>query len=300
VYEADTGLDITGGVGLPKLSIVSDDGKQRQDVPDCPDHSLPSTQALTDGLAGSGPGAGNDSLPTTKLGGRNPPVWVRYTNAANGLANGVLNNDRTGDTPAWPAASSGANMVPSGGFYENIHNAYMTSFVTSSYGDVTVYHGKAPTTPRTFDGQPTMGTGQLRYWSMCSNASTTQYLACVKDDDVRLDSKGDYTVVVSTAANRPKTATAACGIAWLPKGPLPSAPIILRNMLPAAGFKQAIQNAKQGTEQKTLGAYYPFGYYFRHAADFDSWVAAHGGCTGLTWPAKVQTYRPPGVPVVDR
>src|SRR5204862_399746 len=189
--------------------------------------------------------------PSKKRGETNPPAGVRHTNPANGVANGGMRNARTADTPVWPAVSDGTNMVPSGGFYENVHNAYMTTFDTASFGDVLVFHGRAPTTPRTYDGEPTMGTGQLRYWSMCSNASTTQYLGCVKDDDVRLDSKGYYTVVVSTAANRPKAADASCGIAWLPKGPLPSAPIILRNMLPDPSFKQAIQNAKQGTEQKT-------------------------------------------------
>jgi hypothetical protein len=296
VYEPDTGLDITGGKGLPRLSLVADDGSQRHDIPDCADHSLPSTQPLTDGLAAAGAGAGDDSIPSTKLGGRNPPLWLRYTNAVNGVANGVLNNDRTGDTPLWPAVSSATNTIPSGGFYENVHNAYMTAFDSSSFGDILVFHGKAPTTPRTFDGELTMGSGQLRYWSMCSNTSTTQYLGCVKDDDVHLDGQGYYTVVISTAATRPTTATSACGIAWLPKGPLPSAPIILRNMLPAPTFKQAIQNASQGTELRTLGPYYPRGFYFRHASDFDSWVAAHGGCAGFKWPANVQTYRPPSLP----
>jgi hypothetical protein len=71
-------------------------------------------------------------------------------------------------------------------------------------------------------------------------------------------------------------------------------------MLPDPAFKQAIQNARQGTEQKTLGPYYPSGYYFHHAADFDAWVAANGGCGAVKWPAKVQTYQPPGVPIVDR
>jgi hypothetical protein len=296
VYEADKGLDIAGGVGLPRLSLVADDGSQRRAVPDCPDHSLPSTQALTDGLAAAGSGPGSDSLPSTQLGGRNPPQWVRYTNAVNGLANGVLNNDRTGDTPAWPPVSAATNTLPSGGFYENVNNAYMTAFDSSSFGDVLVFHAQAPTTPRTYDGERTMGTGQLRYWSMCSNASTTQYLGCVKDDDVRLDANGYYTVVISTAANRPASARPGCGISWLPKGPLPSAPIILRNMLPAPGFAQAIQNAKQGSEEATLGAYYPRGYYFDHAANFDAWVAANGGCSGFTWPASVQTYRPPTLP----
>jgi hypothetical protein len=299
VYEADRNLDITGGVGLPKLSLVSDDGSRREEIPNCPDHSLPSTGAVTDGLAGSGPGAGNDRIPSTKLGGRNPPVWVKYTNAANGVANGVLNNDRTGDTPVWPVARDATNLPPSGGFLENVHNAYMTTFDTAAFGDVLVFHAKAPTTPHTFGAEAVMGTGQLRYWSMCSNTSSTQFLACVKDDDVALDATGSYTVVVSTAANRPAGANGSCGIGWLPKGPLPSAPIILRNMLPDPTFAQAIQQATQGTEEVTLGAYYPRGYYFSHASDFDAWVAANGGCAAFKWPASVQTYRPPGLPVID-
>jgi hypothetical protein len=145
-----------------------------------------------------------------------------------------------------------------------------------------------------------MGSGQLRYWSMCSNTSTTQYLACVKDDDVALGRNGYYTVVISTAANRPATANASCGIEWLPKGPLPSAPIILRNMLPDPRFRHAIQDVPaQGREQATLGPYYPDGYYFDHATNFDAFVNANGGCAAFSWPRKPPaSYTPAGVPGV--
>jgi hypothetical protein len=301
VYEADQGLDEMGGVGLPTISLVSDDGSQRQTLPDCPAHSLPSTQSLTDALAAAGSGAGNDSVPSVELGGQNPPTWIRYTNAVDGVANGVLNNPRTGTT--WPTAQQTTNMLPSGGFYENVDNAYMTAFDSASYGDILVFHGKAPTTPQTFlPSDTTMGSGQLRYWSMCSNTSTTQYLGCIKDDDVKLDSQGYFTVVISTAANRPATANPSCGIEWLPKGPLPSAPIILRNMLPDPSFTQAIQDVPPGsnTEQQVLGPYYPTGTYFDHAANFDSFVNANGGCAGFSWPyaSPPSTYRPPGLPGV--
>ncbi len=311
VYEADQGLDEQGGVGLPEVSLVSDDGSERQSIPDCPDHSLPSTQQVTDGLAGAGQGAGNDSVPSAELGGQDPPVWLKYTNLANGVGNGVLNNPRTG--AAWGPYQSATNMLPSGGFYDNLDNAYMTTFDTSSYGDILVFHGKAPVTPRTYSSSDTtMGMGcpisratglpacQLRYWSMCSNTSTTQYLGCVKDDDVKLEANGDYTIVISTAANRPASANPSCGIDWLPKGPLSSAPIILRNMLPDPGFTQAIQDVPaQGQEQATLGPYYPQGYYFDHAANFDQFVASNGGCAGFTWPAAPPTsYRPAGLPGV--
>jgi hypothetical protein len=224
-------------------------------------------------------------------------VWLRYTNAVNGVANGTLNNPRTG--AAWPPVQQATNMLPSGGFYENVDNAYMTAFDTSSYGDVLVFHGKAPSTPRTYlPSDTTMGSGQLRYWSMCSNMSTTQYLACVKDDDVTLGHGGYYTVVISTAANRPATAKASCGIEWLAKGPLPSAPIILRNMLPDPKFTHAIQDVPaQGQERATLGPYYPNGYYFDHATNFDAFVASNGGCAGFAWPRRSPaSYRPPGLP----
>ena len=273
-----------GGESLPEVSLVSADGTEREAIPDCPAHSLPSTQLLTDQLASSGSGAGSDVVPSAELGGQDPPVWLKYSNLVNGVGNGVLNNPRTG--AAWGPFQQATDMLPPGGFYDNLDNAYMTTFDTSSYGDILVFHGRAPITPRTFGGEPVMGTGQLRYWSMCSNTTATQYLACVKDDDVALDSGGDYTIVISTAATRPQTANPACGIEWLPKGPLPSAPIILRNMLPDPSFTQAIQDIPaQGLEQQTLGPYYPRGYYFDHAADFDSFVAQNGGCSGFTWPS---------------
>jgi hypothetical protein len=92
---------------------------------------------------------------------------------------------------------------------------------------------------------------------------------CVRDDHVPLDSQGDYTIVVSTAANRPANATAACGVAWLPAGPLPQTVLILRNMLPAPGFSAAVQHAAPGTERATMGPYYPVGRYYASVADFE-------------------------------
>ncbi len=298
LYEPDQGQDIFGGAGLPAVSLVSDDGTQRERLPDCPDHSLPSTQQLTTSMAGSGSGPGNDSIPSPELGGQDPPIWLKYTNLVNGVGNGVLNNPRTGAT--WPAVQSTSNMLPSGGFYDNLDNAYMTAFDSSSYGDVLVFHGKAPTTPQTYPATATkMGTGQVRYWSICVNTTSTQYTGCVKDDDVTLDSQGYFTIVISTASNKP--ATAACpGIKWLPKGPTPSAPVILRNMLPDPAFAQAIQKIPaQGQEQATLGPYYPNGYYFDHAANFDSFVNANGGCGAFSWPYSnpPKSYQPKGLPL---
>jgi hypothetical protein len=227
------------------------------------------------------------------LGGRNPPVWTKYTNAANGVANGALNNETTGG--AYPPAQQGTNQLPSGGFYENIHNAYMTSFYSAAFGDVVLFRAKAPTTPRTYDGEPVMQSGQLRYFSFCTNTAASNYLACRNDDAIPVDSQGYYSVAISTAANRPSNATDACGIAWLPSGPTPQSVLILRNMLPASNFPQAIQNAKQGTEEQTLGAYYPRGTYFHRTVDFEK-LGCHPAATPPQFHTGTGSVNPLGLP----
>jgi hypothetical protein len=264
VYEADHGLDLAGGVGLPTLKVVAPGG-QSTTLPDCPDNSAPDA-GLTQALAASGFGALPQTAPTG-LGGTNPPTWTKYTNAANGVANGALNNNATGS--AYPPAQQGTNQLPSGGFFENINNAYVVSFYSAGFGDVLLLRAKAPITPRTYDGEPVMQAGQLRYYSFCTNTAASNYLACRNDDAIPVDSQGYYSVAISTAANRPSNATDACGIAWLPAGPTPQTVLILRNMLPAPNFAQAIQNAKQGTEQQTMGAYYPRGTYFQRSSDLE-------------------------------
>ena len=55
--------------------------------------------------------------------------------------------------------------------------------------------------------------------------------------------------------------------------------------------------AAQGREQTTLGPYYPLGYYFDHAENFDAFVKANGGCAAFAWPRKPPaSYRPAGLP----
>jgi hypothetical protein len=89
---------------------------------------------------------------------------------------------------------------------------------------------------------------------------------CTHDEEVPLDVQGDYTLVISTAANRPSNTTAACGVIWLPAGPTAQTVVILRNMLPAPEFANAIQNATQGTELQTMGPSYPNGRYYTVSA----------------------------------
>ena len=114
------------------------------------------------------------------------------------------------------------------------------------------------------------GGDQLRYWSFCQNEPATQrYIGCRRDDQVRVDGNGNYTIVVSQPGDWPKAAQQRCRAAsWIPWGPQPDGVMIYRHMLPDPGFAEAIQKNSRGQEAAQMGAYYPTGRYF------GSWQAA--------------------------
>lgn len=265
IYEGDQGQGNEGGVPLPDITLVTASG-QRTALPQCPDAAAPNT-GYTQTLANAGTGDPSP-LPHLGLGGVNPPVWHKFTNAVSGVITASTDNEITGAEGA-TATQQTDQALPDGGFADNPDNKYMSTFFSQDYGQVLAFRAKAPTFPATYDGEPVMGTGQLRYWSFCTNSQVTAYYACRQDDQIPTDANGYYTVVISTAAARPKNATEACGVAWLPAGAFPQSIVILRNMLPDPSFTQAIQNARPGTEEQTLGEYYPRGTYYATTADFE-------------------------------
>jgi hypothetical protein len=263
IYEGDRGQGITGGVPLPDITVVTADG-QRIAIPQCPDTMVPDL-GLNATLANSG--SGSPQGVNTKLGGTDPPIWHKFTNAVTSVVMVNTNNPALGQQTD--------KLLPPGGFGDNPDNKYVYSTFTQDFGQVLALRAKAPTYPSTYDGEARMGTGQLRYWSFCTNTQATQVYACRQDDQIPTDKSGYYTIVVSTAAARPRNATSACGVAWVPAGPVPQSILILRNMLPAAGFSHAIQNAQLGTEEQTMGDYYPRGRYYATTADFER-LGCHG------------------------
>jgi hypothetical protein len=264
IYVPDLGDDIDGGVPLPRVSVVTSGGK-RTTVADCPD-VIPDTGA-NETLAASGTATPLPSLPVSAS-----LVWRKYTNLATHDA-AIYGAGTPIPAAVMPRTDQ---VVGSGGFWENIDNKYIYAQMYQTLGQVLVLHAKAPTTPHTFAGERQMGTGQLRYWSVCAeNPQTTQFFGCAHDEQIPLDRHGYYTIVISTAAARPSNATLACGVAWIPAGPLKRTELLMRNMLPSPGFKQAIQNVRVGHEQQDMGAYYPAGRYYASALDFE-----HTGCGG--------------------
>lgn len=251
IYEGDLGQGIKGGVPLPKLTFVTSSGL-RLPVPQCPDLMLPDL-GLNSLIANAGTA---DPLPLDLTGkAENPPVFRKFTGTFQALLGDNALTDQLGE----------------GGFGDNPDNKYVFSHFSPSHGAVLALRGKAPTYVPTFHGEPFMATGKdMRYWSFCTNAMTTQVFACRNDDRVVVDEDGYYTIVISTSAARPQNAVEACGVSWLPAGPLPSSVLILRNMLPSPTFAHAVQNTTPGTEEAVMGDYYPRGTYYPTTADFEN------------------------------
>ena len=245
IYTPDRGTGVTGGVPLPTITVVDAEGN-RTPLPACPEGGLPDV-GVDESLANAGTGEPLPSAPGGEATG--PPVWRKFTGYGS-------------------AATGGDSPVGSGGFGDNHEQAYIHTTFDKTQGEVLVFRGRAPTYVPTWDDVAVMGEAQLRFWTMCTYGAATNGYDCRRDETVPLDGDGFYTYVISTAASRPSNAIEQCGVAWLPAGPTTEARVILRHLLPAPGFAQAIQNVEFGREIEMMGEYYPLGSYMS-AADFE-------------------------------
>lgn len=222
---------------------------------------------------------GEAPLPTVgyTLAGTSTPVASGLSCAAvrdapgSGVANGAVAGtswpfDAPGvaaQPPSWGLARSGrtanqagpATVYTGNPFFANFDNTYLSLLVGRNAADVVAIRGKAPTFPDTRDAKRMPG-GQVRYWSVCSNDfPTTRYVACLADQDVRLDADGYFTIVVSDPQHKPVLAPTDN---WLPAGPYEDYFLLYRHMLPDPGFAQAIQRVPDAQHiQSTMGDYYP-------------------------------------------
>jgi hypothetical protein len=206
------------------------------------------------------------------------------------------------------------NETPAVSFFPNPANTYIFAYIDRRLGpapgghNVFVMHFKIPSTPETYLGNPgpnDNGTVQARYMSLCTYTSPAiatniqQFEKCLNDQTMLPDKNRMVTIVLSTAQDRPKNATAACGVAWqelspygdnfgiigkakelvnpgvLPDGQLGAGTdpylynVVIRQQLPNASFQQAFANIPTNKVIKPfLGPYYPGGTYMT-AQQFD-------------------------------
>lgn len=250
VYLPHNGLDETGGIGLPTVTLqTSDGGPAPRSL--CSDMSKPvAPSQLHEEFAES-----NVDLPLGA--GRratDPVTWRKFTNVLYGLTQSDTLSEFGG----------------SGGVFSNLHNAYLAASVSRDFGQVLVIRFRAPTFPDTRSGAKKMRAAQLRYFSMCQNEMFSQrFIACRPDDQSVVGSDGFVTYVMSTPEQRPAAATTECGVTWLPWGPSHYGTLIYRNMLPASDFAESIQASQVDHEAGTMGEYFPTSQYYADAAAYD-------------------------------
>ncbi len=305
VYVPDRGRDLTGGVGLPKPTLTLTDGTRL------------TGQALCDALDSESRSLGHTRVPDpgALLISTDTYRAMRYPNQLTAPVNvfgGLMSVPR--EVPAgfpavrkgeWRAQydrryllqlwtgddAPGAKPVPpprsaSGGFFPNVHNAYVRTALNRHFGRIAVFRGRLPTSPRTRRGNRKMGVGQVRYTSFCMNEApqSTRVTACAYDEQVPTSRKGKYTIVVSRAADRPATARYSCGKAWVRWSKTGDGDLDhdfgwfqVRNMLPSRSFKHAIQlTSTPGDEARVVGPYLPKLNYYANRKEFRQ--SAAGRC----------------------
>ena len=267
VYVPDQGLNAMGGVPLPAPQLTLADGRKLEGDALCREivRKDGAVRAIVSTPEGNRetfriPGARAPYHPAQP----GPVPWQAFFNPQATVGNVLIN------TP-FEALRTSMDYTRRAGFYSTLDNVYMSSYVDNRYGDALVVRGKAPRTPRTWKGNPTMNDEvDLRYWSLCKYRSIADGAAddCVYDEQAPLDAHNRYTIVVSTPEVRPANARPECGVAWMnwgvgdgignPHGGF----LAFRHMLPSAGFKNSLWATHGlGDERRALGDYYPEATY---------------------------------------
>ncbi len=268
IYVPETGEDFTGGAGLPKVSLIMEDGSKLEG------------QTMCDAIGSPSPESGDRKFPTVVMEKERYLALKNHPDAPDSFP-AEINVEWV---PFWGGDMSISRYIPGhayfdeqvkmaisgdrekrSGFYANMHNEYISAFISERHGDVLVLNGRLPRTPRS-GWDITAGDYDMRYWSLCTNEHivTTRYADCRYDDQIVTDQDGFYTIVVSKAENRPSNASEACGVTWIDWGERgdgagdPSqGNLIIRNML-GDDFDHSIQNIRNPeSAREDMGSYFP-------------------------------------------
>jgi hypothetical protein len=131
----------------------------------------------------------------------------------------------------------------------NNYASYLGRNLTVPEGKVAVLTGKLPTFPHTRNGEPMMGTGQVRYWSICGidqdplSPMPATTIHAISDDEVMTDEINNYVIVYSRPEDRPSNAIANRGVNWVNWGTQSTMGILMRwvNIAPDWTFPYAPQ-----------------------------------------------------------
>jgi hypothetical protein len=264
IYLPDEGRWPDGGVDLPAPVITTADGTTLEGKGAC--NALRAQQPLQI----SADAAGVPATVYRKLLNQpgKPDTWPAQV-----PAQWYIQLDRPSLIGIYTGEMSANPRRSEGGFYPNLDNQYVRTIVNRKHGKVFMLRGKMPTTPKTYNRNDSTEESELRYWSLCSNQgfANTRVNACLFDEEVPLDRNGFYTIMVSRDSDRPRNATKACGIAWLPMADDGDGMfdddvtvVQIRNMLASPEFPHAIQRVQeQGQLEDIMGPYLPMTMYLQ-------------------------------------
>jgi hypothetical protein len=209
VYLPNKGLDRTGGVGLPTVTLVASNGSERNLLP-CPfANAETSLGNLIIALSVNGFSEAASFLQSILTAVNQRPIGTESCNPAQpGLA-----------AISFPPATLGAN------FFANPQTTYLEADgLCFQQGKIVVVRGKGQVFPNTYVGgsvfQPAFDTQvEVRYWSMCNNDGVIPYpvIACQADYQTAIGSDQFYTYVLSSDPAPPTWLPASA--TWLPWGP---------------------------------------------------------------------------------
>jgi hypothetical protein len=262
VYMPDHGRDRKGGAPIPRVTLEpagdTDGPPPLGQLEACGELQAPYLHDVPPLIAEA------PAVPVLPTGnpypGRNPPNWRLFVNFGRGAADIMLDNETGEDFHE--AALEPQSDGP--GFFSSAHIAYVFAPTSRGHGEMLVLRGRAPSFADTRDGSPRMPRGkQTRYWSLCQYEPATQrVIACRTDDRVKVNRRGNYRIVISTASQRPRNAKRRCGVTWLPWGPATQGLLIYRQLLARKSFRQAIARIPEpGAEREVMRRYYPSGTY---------------------------------------
>lgn len=262
IYAKDENSDGTANVSLPKPILTLASGKVLRGSEACA--ALNSAQPLKAQLNALG-------IPVEKyrklVTQPNKPAGFPATNPSTWH----IQLDRQSLLGIYTGKINPEARRSSGGFYPNLDNNYIRTVVNRKHGPVYVLRAKAPITPKTFHGDKQMSSGELRYWSVCSNKgfAVTKVNDCLYDERIPVDKDGYYTIAVSRKSDRPRNAFTQCGIGWLPMADdgdgivdKDASIVQIRHMLASPKFEHAIQNIQQDKDiASVMREYYPRTFY---------------------------------------
>jgi hypothetical protein len=278
IYLPDRG-DVAGGVPLPEPTVTLPNGAISHGRQACT--TLAARTGFTDipaAAAALSVSAYKSLLslsPVSTHPAANPIHFYRFFNMAR-----LVEPFYVGTSLSHLISSLPTNIEPA--FYATAANGYLTGYADRTFGplrnghNILVLRGRMPTHPDTFGHNPrSPAHTQVRYWSLCAYGALSDPpllpvdSPCLYDEQVPVNARGFYTIVVSLPQDRPSNATETCGVAWLNWGTAGDGlarprliDLALRYLDGARWFRQRPDDVLvPGTEKRVMGDYLPSGRY---------------------------------------